>query len=345
MRKYARIIALLIPAIWSLCLYLQQEPAPATYSSAERVSAQPVVLYANQDGDDLRQLYLDAINGAQRSIRLIIYALTDPQLISALRTQSQKGVDVRVVADALASPQLDQKLGSKISTLRRFGPGLMHQKLLAVDDEQLLVGSANLTSESLRMHANLVAAVSSEALAKMVSIKADSYKIEGRATAYPKELFDVGGQALEFWFLPDNKQALARLKELLSAAQKTVQVAMFTWTSRELAQAAIQAALRGVKVDLVIDQKSAKGASAKIVKLFKQKGINVSVSQGGPLLHHKFLLIDGETLVNGSANWTRAAFSQNDDCFFVLHPLNGQQQAKMQNLWKQIKRESVSVHK
>ena len=312
-------------------------PAPVLYGEHASKEAQ---LYANQNRDDLTQLYLDAIAQARRSVHLVIYALTDPRIITALRTQSQKGISVHVVADAKASPQLDQKLGPKATVVRRFGPGLTHQKLLAIDGHTLLVGSANLTSESLRMHGNLVTVVQSEEAARLAIQKAETLKIEGVCEAIPCKRFRLGSQEMECWFLPDNRHAARRIKELLASAKKTVQVAMFTWTHKELAQAVIQAAERGVKVDLVIDGHSGKGASDKIVKLLKQKGMNIALSQGGPLLHHKFLLIDGEILVNGSTNWTRAAFNQNDDCFIVLDPLTDLQKKQMQRLWTTIKKES-----
>ncbi len=30
-------------------------------------------------------------------------------------------------------------------------------------------------------------------------------------------------------------------------------------------------------------------------------------------MHHKFALFDGRTLLNGSYNWTRSAFTQNEE--------------------------------
>ncbi len=116
---------------------------------------------------------------------------------------------------------------------------------------------------------------------------------------------------------------------------------MFTFTRQDFAQAIIQAAKRGVKTEVVIDHQSAKGASAKVVALLQKAGVSVSLSQGSALLHHKFLYIDGKVLENGSANWTKAAFTQNDDCFLILHELNDSQKQQMEKLWKVIKAESA----
>ncbi len=93
---------------------------------------------------------------------------------------------------------------------------------------------------------------------------------------------------------------------------------MFTWTRMDFAHAVIEAANRGISVDVVIDSNQGKGASSRIVDLFKNSKVNVALSQGGPLLHHKFLYIDNNLLVNGSANWTRDALIKMMNVFWSL---------------------------
>ena len=302
----------------------------------------PIELYANQTSDDLTRAFKTAIESAKHSILLSVYTLTDPQMIASLRLKSEQGVDVRVVIDAKAASHTRERLGSNIHLTQRFGHGIMHEKILVIDGKEVWLGSANMTTESLRMHGNLVAAMDSPPLAEAVSAKIHSLKVEGGSPAFPTCNFNIGGQLVELWFLPDDKQAIGRLKELIRTAEKTVRVAMFTWTRQDLANSIIEASKRGVKTEIVIDHYSGKGSSAKIVKLLKEQGVDVSLSRGGPLLHHKFLYIDGQTLVNGSANWTKAAFSENDDCFLVIHDLTSVQREHLEALWKIIREESVA---
>lgn len=301
----------------------------------------PIELYANQINDDLSGTFSAAIDEAKQSVLFIIYSLTDDKIIECLRNQSTNGVNVKVICDAKASQRVYTKLGDKVDLTRRFGPGLMHQKILVIDEEKVWLGSANMTPDSLHMHGNLVTALHSSSLANKIHRKAETLKEEGTGLPSPHEDFMIGGQKIEMWFLPDNKQAVQRLKTLIQNAKKTIRVAMFAWTRHDLAKSVIDAANKGVNTEVVIDQNFGKGASAKIVKYLKDNKINVALSTGAPLLHHKFLYIDGETLVHGSANWTKAAFTQNDDCFIVMHDLTTQQHEQMENLWKVIKREST----
>ena len=48
-------------------------------------------------------------------------------------------------------------------------------------------------------------------------------------------------------------------------------------------------------------------------------------------------MVDEKILVNGSANWTRSAFSRNGDCFLILHDLDDEQRKKMKKLWHVIR--------
>lgn len=298
--------------------------------------------YANQSGDDLTYTFTSAINSAEKSVLLMIYSLTDKKIIDSLKNKRQSGVDVKVICDAKAAPYIDVKLGSKIAPIRRFGPGLMHQKILVIDNKKIWIGSANMTSDSLCLHGNLVTAMESTELAEIITSKADTLKVEGKGPSFPHQLFSIGGQKVEMWFLPDNKDGVGRIKSIIQSAQKTIRVAMFTWTRQDLAQAIIRATKRGVRTEVVLDHLSAKGASAKIAKLLKENGVKISVNRGEELLHHKFLYVDGTILVHGSANWTKAAFTQNDDCFIIMHDLTKTQSDRMDSLWGSIVADSIT---
>jgi phosphatidylserine/phosphatidylglycerophosphate/cardiolipin synthase-like enzyme len=69
-------------------------------------------------------------------------------------------------------------------------------------------------------------------------------------------------------------------------------------------------------------------------------GVPVAFSRGNQLLHHKWAYIDEDKLISGSANWTKAAFNRNQDCFLVLDRLNQDQKKFMNALWKRISLES-----
>lgn len=335
--QYYYLLFLLLILGTAELFWQEQQPAYAPVEGA------PAHFYSNQIGDDLTATFTTAISNAKTSVTLAVYSLTDASIIESLHNKAQEGVPVRVICDAKASPYIDSKLGHQVATTRRFGPGLMHQKILLIDGHQVWIGSANMTTESLRMHGNLVMALDHAPLAASLQAKFDLLQVEGHDSLSTPLEFEHAGQQMELWLLPNAQNGVARLTSLIRSAKKSVRIAMFTWTRHDLAEAVIEAAKRGVQTEVVIDHHAGKGAGAKIVRLLKKRGVPIFLSRGGPLLHHKFVYIDQEILAHGSANWTKAAFTQNDDCFIVLHKLNDQQKYCMETVWKTIRNNSEPV--
>jgi phosphatidylserine/phosphatidylglycerophosphate/cardiolipin synthase-like enzyme len=303
-------------------------------------SETPSLFYSTEARDDLRLTMSRAIRQAEKSIVLLIYTLTDPIIIKDLKNKSLEGCSVKVICDVKNSQGLDEALGPKVELVKFFSQGLMHLKILVIDEKQTWIGSANMTTASLRYHGNMVAAIDSQALAHVAQLKAENMcaKVPRKM---PHQTFQIGGQKLELSFLPDDSDAVDRIKQLIRSAKKTVRIAMFTWTRTDFANAVIDAKNRGIDVKVAIDGSSSVGASAVVVELLKKHGVDVKVSRGEALLHHKFMFIDGKTLVNGSANWTKAAFKKNNDCFTIIHDLNEQQSSHVEKTWNVIENEAA----
>lgn len=281
------------------------------------------VLYANVCHDDLEKIFVEAVRCANHSILLIIYSLSDVQLIRALNTQAEKGIEVKVIHDRTTPVAGFQKLCGRIENESIKRSGLMHQKILVIDSEKIWMGSANMTTESLKIHDNLVIGLMSPQLASVID----------RQTPFASML--IGGQPIEYWDLPKTgKEGLQRLIGLIDGAKKTIRIAMFTWTHLALTEAVIRAHTRGIDVEIILDHGQAQGVCQQTVEALTKGGIKLRLSSGLGLLHHKCAWIDEEILVNGSANWTQSAFTRNRDCFLILHHLTEQQNAKMRSLWK-----------
>lgn len=303
-------------------------------------SEEAPLLFANEVSSDLPQTLIRAIHDAKKSVVLFVYSLTDSSIIKALNQKADAGIEVRVVVDGKASPNVSRRLSPHVKLTKKFGNGLMHLKILLIDEQEIWLGSANMTKASLNMHGNLVIAMVNPTMGNYILEKETGLKKEGISPPLQKGTFSSGKQEVELWFLPDNQEASLRLKNLIRSAQKTIQIAMFTWTRRDLAQEVIEAHKRGVKVQVILDHHAGRGTGSKVVDMLQNENISVRLSSGGPLLHHKFMLIDGSTLVNGSANWTLSAFTQNDDCFIVMHDLTDEQKKTMEKLWEILQSES-----
>jgi cardiolipin synthase len=292
-------------------------------------SADPPKFYSNQAQQDLRLTLVDAIRKANRSIHLVMFGLSDTAILNAL---SNKTIPTVVYYDPNASPNLWNVLpNAELKPVR--GYGLMHQKILICDRETIFIGSANMTTASLTMHDNLVIGLKSQKLAQFLIEKTP------KSPGYTRSM--VGGQEIELWLLPDPRgHALHDLRKKIRSARSCLQIALFTFTHPSLVDEVIEAKNRGLDVSLIIDMHSALGASKEAVEKIKRSGVRVLLSKGVQLLHHKFILIDNEMLVTGSANWTKAAFYNNSDCILVLHQLDSDQKSFMSRMWNRLELEA-----
>jgi len=301
-----------------------------------------VSLYSNQMGDDLQKTFYDAIQQTKSHATCIIYSLSDPYILHALSTRAELGARITLVHDANAAQYVEKKLSRKIQVSPVKKSGLMHQKLLAIDSKLSFLGSANFTTESLTQHANLVLAIRSERVARAIEEKAQTLQQNKKA---PRASLHICNdlQTFELAFLPDDKEALERLVNQLLSAKKSVRVAMFTFTHPKLIQTLVDLHKRNISVQVVLDAESSSKTSRVAFERFKKENMNIRISARHGLLHEKIAIIDDTILVGGSTNWTKAAFTINDEHIFVLSPLTHEQQKQLAYFWKTTLQEASEI--
>lgn len=103
----------------------------------------------------------------------------------------------------------------------------------------------------------------------------------------------------------------------ISKAQRSIDIAMYSFTSRDIAQALVEAKKRQVKVRVVLDNAEIKEPFSKSRYLIG-KGINVKFRLGPGLMHNKFAVIDNRILLTGSFNWTSSADKKNAENLLIM---------------------------
>jgi cardiolipin synthase A/B len=283
----------------------------------------PLIFYSNQCRQDLKLMLCSALKKAHQSIDIQIYALTDRKIKQLLHRKEKEGIIPTIRYDASASHNLKKHFQHAIPVRTK---GLMHRKIIVLDHSILFMGTANLTTQSLTMHDNLMLGLYHPPLAAFLQSPTSS--------SFP---FTVGKRAGEAWCLPDpTHQALFSIIRMIDTAEKTIEVAMFTLTHPLLIDALCRAKERGVTVKVAVDFYTKRGASSKSIQVLEKAKVPVYTSRGFQLFHHKWALIDQKKLIIGSANWTKAAFERNADCFLILHSLSHSQKRFLKKLWKTI---------
>lgn len=88
-------------------------------------------------------------------------------------------------------------------------------------------------------------------------------------------------------------------------------IALFT--QRNVAEDLLKLQREGVKVRMIIDKELGKQGrvGSEVIQSLTEGGILVKKAEVNGLMHHKFVIMDGEILLNGSVNWTNSGFFGN----------------------------------
>ncbi len=149
---------------WGFCTG-DYEPLPQICPSMQGAAHCRVVMDGpGNDADVLNDLICGMINIAHKRVRIMTpYFLPSHDLMAALRSAAQRGVDLRVILPAKNNlPYMNWASKRLLPDLLNAGvrvffqpPPFAHSKLLTVDDAYSLIGSANLDARSLRLNFEL----------------------------------------------------------------------------------------------------------------------------------------------------------------------------------------------
>ena len=108
---------------------------------------------------------------------------------------------------------------------------------------------------------------------------------------------------------------------LIRKAARSIDVAIYRFNNPRLASALGEAVLRGVKMRVILDR--TKYAEAQSSSQFLSDGtVPFRLLSGRPdaegKMHHKFVVLDGKTLLTGSYNWTLESAERNFENLIVL---------------------------
>lgn len=126
----------------------------------------------------------------------------------------------------------------------------------------------------------------------------------------------AGTPTLEVCFTP-GESCTEKIVKALSQSRTSVLVQAYSFTSAPIARALVDAHKRGVHVEMILDRsnKSQKYSSADFVS---RAGIPTFIDSRHAIAHNKIMVIDGETVITGSFNFTKAAEEKNAENLLVI---------------------------
>ena len=318
-----------------------------------RITGQPLLpgntvepLY---EGNQAFPAMLAAIGAAERSVNLSTYILdrdaVGSRIINALCTAAHSGVEVRVLVDGLGTSRsaiaMARRLhgaGAMLSVFHPlFGlwvrrPGINmrnHRKLLIIDGKVGFTGGLNISSrhfftpwkkvETIRdIHFRIMGPV----VEHMQAVFAEDWH-SSKGELLDSDRFlgkpDYQGEALARAVSSGPDEDFERIYQLILGALRSAREHVLIMTpyfipDRALIQALCSAVLAGVRVEILLPEKSdhplvQKASMAYIPELI-ENGVKVQLVPP-PFVHSKLMIVDGAWSLIGSANIDPRSFRLN----------------------------------
>jgi len=161
------------------------------------------------------------------------------------------------------------------------------------------------------------------------------YFINGLALFFLISLTIPAHAETKVYFSPKGGCQDAVISEI-SKAHRSIDVAMYEFTSREIAMALVKAKERDVKVRLSLDPGQIKDHFSK-GRYLLFKGLNVKFHMGPGIMHDKFAVIDDRVVMTGSYNWTGSADKKNAENLLIINDKDTARQysKEFKHLWSQ----------
>ena len=243
------------------------------------------------------------------------------------------------------------------------GSGLMHHKFMVIDKRQVITGSANFTSSGVhgdggaprtRGNVNHLLSITSTELAAVFQEEFQILWGDGPGglqnsrfgrgkPSRPVNSVMVDGTRMDVLFAPHSKRSedhgLQLIAQHLSAAKRSIDLALFVFSAQSLTDVLAQRVQSGVAIRLLADPGFASRSFSEVLDLLgvalpdrfcklekgnrplakPLRGVGTPRLARGDKLHHKFAVIDNRKVITGSFNWSPSAAHQNDETLLVIH--------------------------
>jgi len=248
----------------------------------------------NEPGEtqSFSSLIVDYINQAQETIELAVFSMNSPQIISALGSAAQRGVQVSIVLDDFRKSSHDELLRGLPATVKRLDidngqvgqSASMHHKFIIIDrqtaNRRLVFGSYNFTSWQDYDTAFLF---STQETSLVKAFGQEFERLEGGFSGVKKlslaeyspfvqRLASPSGY-LDLWWSPGIKHCSANdtIRNLISQAEKSIDIIIWEFTEKKMALSLLAKARQGVRVRLIVDNYNLNNTASVFSELIRVK--------------------------------------------------------------------------
>lgn len=304
----------------------------STFTNAYKGSVTDNEKSARQDINNPDKYLFSLIQSAQTNLDAAIYDIDDPGVTNEFIQAAKRGVKVRIIIDneslkSFEDPSLPRKA---IEDLKAAGipivddkrSGLMHNKFVVVDNTKVWTGSYNLSTADMYLFNQNSVLINSSQLAENFSAEFNKL-FNGTfnnkpALQLPHPTVNVGDATIKTYFSPNGGTLKAIIDELKTATK--VKFMAFSFTSTDIANEFINISKKpGGEVEGIYDGCQASNAYERpILTNLRQNKIWINADGNQALLHHKVMILDDQTVITGSFNFSKNAESSNNENTLII---------------------------
>lgn len=269
------------------------------------------------------------IEGAQRTIHIAAFEFDLEPVAEALIAARERDVQVQWVTDDTYGIEADEDDGHDLfPRLKKAGikvkdddrTALMHNKFWVFDGQTVWTGSTNITANgSFRNNNNAIVIAVPEVAAMYEREFAEMWKGQFGPTS-PSTVDDqrviVSGTPVEILFAAED-DVIERLVPLVQSAQSSIRFMAFSFTHDEIGKAMLARAKAGVDVQGIFETRGSETEYSELRALYCG-GLPVRQDGNPGTFHHKVIVIDDQTVVTGSLNFSENADESNDENVVVV---------------------------
>jgi phosphatidylserine/phosphatidylglycerophosphate/cardiolipin synthase-like enzyme len=151
----------------------------------------------------------------------------------------------------------------------------------------------------------------------------------------------------DFYLLPqDATPALKAIMSNIDKSKNSIKISIYSFTHKQIAKRLKSAAKRGVKIEIIFDDKTKKQKRSMLGYLAKYKNITIYKLKGKRsknkkyygIMHLKVALFDHNRIIFGSANWSKSAFGKNYELLYFSKDYKIAK--KFEKFFEQMKKDS-----
>ncbi len=249
---------------------------------------------------------LEQIQSAEKSLDVVVYLLTNKDVVAAIVAEHREGVQIRVMVEEEPfgggvgnGPALEQLDAAGVEY--KFGNPTYrytHEKAIIVDRERALVMTANLTKSAFTRNRESLALLDSPAEVR-----------EAQA------LFDAdwdrrGYQPRVPGLVVSDVNSREKLLALIEGASESLEIHAEVISDKDIIAALFQARKERLRVRIVMSPPEEEESSYKALTTLRRAGVGVRVTTS-PYIHAKSILADGKLAYVGSINFTANSMENN----------------------------------